>query len=107
MCCHSGSRTITHPSYLKINNCPLLFVWQPRIMLAQLAGVRENENRARQDARAVAARRASRLRVSPAMDADNAKLGADIASSGWDAVTRLRTVARRREDGGDRPAGLA
>ncbi len=97
----------THPSYLKIENKPVLFVWQPRVMLAQLGGPEKTKvalDKMREQCRKAGF---SGLRVIACMDAANAKLGADIAASGWDAVTGYGLSPSGVQTVGEDPAGLS
>ncbi len=77
----------THPSYLKLDNRPVLFVWQPRILLAELGG--PERTKAALDKMRAQCRLAGfdGLRLIACMDAADTRLGADIAASGWDAVS--------------------
>ncbi len=76
-----------HPSYLKLDNMPLLFVWQPRRLLPQLGGPEGT----RQTFEAMRARCRDAgfagLRIIACMDGPDEELGRQIAASGWDAVT--------------------
>jgi hypothetical protein len=96
-----------HPSYLKIENKPVLFVWQPRILLAELGG--PEKTRAALDKMRERCRKAgfAGLRVIACMDAASAKLGADIAASGWDAVTGYGLSPAGVKTVGEDAAGLA
>ena len=97
----------THPSYLKIDNRPVLFVWQPRILLAELGG--PEKTKAALDKMREQCRKAgfSGLRVVACMDAAQAKLGADIAASCWDAVTGYGLSPSGVKTVGEDAAGLA
>ena len=97
----------THPSYLKIDNKPVLFVWQPRILLAELGG--PEKTKVALDKMREQCRRAgfAGLRVIACMDAANAKLGADIAASGWDAVTGYGLHPSGMKTVGEDAAGLS
>lgn len=97
----------THPSYLKIDNKPVLFVWQPRILIAQLGGPEKTKvalDKMREQCRKAGF---NGLRVIACMDAAQAKLGADIAASGWDAVTGYGLSPSGVETVGEDAAGLA
>ena len=97
----------THPSYLKIDNKPVLFVWQPRILLAELGGPEKTKvalDKMREQCRKAGF---SGLRVIACMDAAQAKLGADIAASGWDAVTGYGLAPSGVKTVGEDAAGLA
>ncbi|MBP7638315.1 MAG: glycoside hydrolase family 99-like domain-containing protein [Kiritimatiellae bacterium] len=97
----------THPSYLKIENKPVLFVWQPRVLLAELGGAEKTKvalDKMREQCRQAGF---SGLRVIACMDAANAKLGADIAASGWDAVTGYGLSPAGVQTAGEDPAGLS
>lgn len=97
----------THPSYLKIENQPVLFVWQPRVLLAELGG--PEKTKVALDKMRAQCRQAgfSGLRVIACMSAANAKLGADIAASGWDAVTGYGLSPAGVKTVGEDLAGLA
>ncbi len=97
----------THPSYLKIDNRPLLFVWQPRVLLAELGG--PEKTRAALDKMRARCRQAGfdGLRIIACMDAAHPKLGADIAASGWDAVTGYGLSPAGVKIVGEDPAGHA
>ena len=77
----------SHPSYLKLDNMPLLFIWQPRRLLPQLGG--PEGMRKAFDAMRARCRDAgfAGLRIVACMDGPEDGLGAQIAESGWDAVT--------------------
>ena len=97
----------THPSYLKIENKPVLFVWQPRILLAELGGPEKTKvalDKMREQCRKAGF---AGLRVVACMDAANAALGADIAASGWDAVTGYGLFPSGVKTVGEDAAGLA
>ncbi len=97
----------THPSYLKIENKPVLFVWQPRVLLAELGGAEKTKvalDKMREQCRQAGF---SGLRVIACMDAANAKLGADIAASGWDAVTGYGLSPAGVQTVGEDLAGLS
>ncbi|MDX9867817.1 MAG: LamG-like jellyroll fold domain-containing protein [Kiritimatiellia bacterium] len=97
----------SHPSYLKIENQPVLFVWQPRVLLAELGG--PEKTRAALDKMRGQCRKAgfSGLRIIACMNAADAKLGADIAASGWDAVSGYGLTPPGVKPVGEDPAGLA
>jgi len=97
----------THPSYLKIENKPVLFVWQPRVLLAQLGGPEKTKvalDKMREQCRKAGF---SGLRVIACMDAANANLGAAIAASGWDAVSGYGVTPSGVKTVGEDPAGLS
>ncbi|HRR34857.1 MAG TPA: glycoside hydrolase family 99-like domain-containing protein, partial [Kiritimatiellia bacterium] len=97
----------THPSYLKIENKPVLFVWQPRVLLAELGGAENTKvalDKMRERCRQAGF---AGLRVIACMDAANAKLGADIATSGWDAVTGYGLSPAGVNPVGEDPSGLS
>lgn len=77
----------THPSYLKLDHMPLLFVWQPRRLLPQLGG--PEGMRKTFDVMRARCREAgfAGLRLIACMDGPEEELGGQIAASGWDAVT--------------------
>lgn len=97
----------THPSYLKIDNRPVLFVWQPRILLAELGG--PEKTKAALDKMREQCRKAGfdGLRIIACMDAGHPKLGAEIAASGWDAVTGYGLAPSGVKTVGEDPAGLS
>jgi hypothetical protein len=97
----------THPSYLKIDNRPVLIVWQPRILLAELGGPEKTKvalDKMREQCRKAGF---NGLRVIACMDAAQVKLGADIAASGWDAVTGYGLSPAGVKTVGEDPAGLS
>ena len=77
----------THPSYLKLGNMPVLFIWQPRRLLPQLGG--PEGTRKAFDAMRARCRAAgfAGLRIIACMNGPEEVLGKQIAESGWDAVT--------------------
>lgn len=96
----------THSSYLKIDNQPVLFVWQPRRLIPQLggpAGTKRALAKMREQCRKAGF---NGLRIIACMDGVDPVLGQQIAESGWDAVSgyNLRTDAQPI---GLDPAGLA
>ena len=96
----------THPSYLKIDNQPVFFVWQPRRLIPQLggpAGTKQALEKMRQQCRKVGF---DGLRIIACMDSRNADLGKQIAESGWDAVSGYNLATDAKPVGLD-PAGLA
>ncbi len=97
----------THPSYLKIDNQPVLFVWQPRILIPQLGGPEQTKQAfAKMRARCREAG-FDGLRIIACMNAANAMLGKQIAESGWDAVTGYGLTPAGVEPVGRDTAGLA
>ena len=95
------------PSYLKIENKPVLFVWQPRVLLAQLGGPEKTKvvlDKMREQCRKAGF---GGLRVIACMDAAQGKLGADIAASGWDAVSGYGVEPSGVKTVGEDPAGLS
>lgn len=75
------------PCYLKVDNMPVLFVWQPRRLIPQLGGA-EGAKQALELARARCREAGfAGLRWVACMDGADEKLGRDIEASGWDAVT--------------------
>lgn len=96
----------TQPSYLKLDNMPLLLVWQPRKLIPQLGGP-EGTRKAfeRMRARCREAGFAG-LRLIACMDGPNEKLGSEIASSGWDAVTGYCVDHHKAPQTGIDPDGI-
>ncbi len=77
----------THPSYLKVDNIPVLFVYLPGKMMAQLGGAegtRQAFARMREQCRAAGL---GGLRLVACLSGPDATQGALIAETGWDAVT--------------------
>ena len=77
----------THPSYTKVDNMPLLFVYLPRTLMAQLGGTEGTRRtldlmRARCRAAGLAG-----LRVIACMSGPSEELGPQIGACGFDAVT--------------------
>jgi hypothetical protein len=96
----------THPSYLKINNQPVLFVWQPRQLLAQLGGP-EKTKQALEKMRAQCKKSGfNGLRIIACLDGLNPALATQVAASGWDAVSGYNLSTKAQPVGLD-PAGLA
>ena len=97
----------THPSYLKLENKPVLFIWQPRRLIPQLGG--PEGTRAAFDAMRQRCREAgfAGLRIIACMDGPEEKLGQQIAESGWDAVTGYGLRPRGVQDVGIDPDGIA
>ncbi len=96
-----------HPSYLKIDHQPVLVVWQPGPLIAQLGGP-EGTRRAFDKMRAQCrAAGFSGLRIIACLSAADPKLGPQIAASGWDAVTGYNLSPAGVEIAGVDPAGLA
>ena len=97
----------THPSYLKLDNMPVLFVWQPRRLLPQLGG--PEGTRKAFDAMRARCRKAgfAGLRIIACMDGPEERLGKEISESGWDAVTGYGLRPSGVEDVGLDPDGIA
>jgi hypothetical protein len=96
----------THPSYLKIDNQPVLFVWQPRVLIPQLGGPAKTKI-ALEKMRAQCRKAGfNGLRIIACMDGRNPDLGKQIAESGWDAVSGYNLSTDAKPVGLD-PAGLA
>ena len=96
----------THPSYLKLDNLPLLFVWQPRRLIPQLGGpegTREAFERMRAQCRKAGF---AGLRIIACMDGPEEALGKQIAESGWDAVTGYGLRVTGVKDAGIDPDGI-
>ncbi|NQT92745.1 MAG: glycoside hydrolase family 99-like domain-containing protein [Lentisphaerae bacterium] len=96
----------SHPSYLKIDNQPVLFVWQPRRLIPQLggpAGTKLAFEKMRAQCRTAGF---DGLRIIACMDALDPVLGKQIAESGWDAVSGYNLNTDAKTVGLD-PAGLA
>ena len=96
----------THPSYLKIDNQPVLFIWQPRNLLAELGGPAKTKqalDKMRQQCRKAGF---NGLRIIACLDGLNEELGKQIAESGWDAVSGYNLSTDAKPVGLD-PAGLA
>jgi hypothetical protein len=97
----------THPSYVKVDNLPLLFVWQPRLLIPQLGGpegTRQAFERMRARCRDAGF---AGLRLIACMDGPDATLGKQIAESGWDAVTGYGLRPSGVRDAGVDPEGTA
>ncbi len=96
----------THPSFLKLDNMPLLFVWQPRRLLPQLGG--PEGTRKTFDAMRTRCREAgfAGLRIIACMDGPEEALGKQIAESGWDAVTGYGLRPSGVRDAGIDPDGI-
>lgn len=97
----------THPSYLKIDNQPVLFVWQPRPLLEQLGGPEKTKiafDKMREQCRQHGF---AGLRIIACMPNANQTLGKLIAESGWDALTGYTVVPPNVPIAGYDPAGLA
>jgi hypothetical protein len=96
----------THPSYVKVDNQPLLFVWQPRKLIPQLggpAGTQQAFERMRARCREAGF---AGLRLIACMDGPEEALGKEIAASGWDAVTGYGLRPRGVPDAGVDPEGI-
>jgi hypothetical protein len=97
----------THPSYLKIDNQPVLVVWRPERLLSQLGGpvnTRQAFDKMRAQCREAGF---GGLRIIACMPAANPILGKQIAESGWDAVTGYNLSPAGVKIAGHDPAGLA
>ena len=96
-----------HPSYLKIDNQPVLFVWQPRILIPQLGGPEQTKQAFTKMRARCREAGFDGLRIIACMNAANATLGEQIAESGWDAVTGYGLTPAGVEPVGRDAAGLA
>lgn len=77
----------THPSYLKIDNQPVLFVWRPEKVGPQLGGT-ENTRKAFDAMRAACrARGFAGLRLIGCLDQANPVLQERLLAEGWDATS--------------------
>jgi hypothetical protein len=77
----------THPSYLKIDNQPVLFVWRPERVGPQLGGA-ENTRKAFDAMRAACrAKGFAGLRIIGCLDRANPALQERLAAEGWDATS--------------------
>ncbi len=97
----------SHPSYLKIDNQPVLFVWQPGRLIPQLGGPEKTKQtfaRVRAQCRKAGFKG---LRIIACMNAADKKLGGEIAASGWDAVSGYGLIPAGVVPVGLDPAGLA
>lgn len=97
----------THPSYLKIDNQPVLVVWQPRRLIPQLGGpegTRQAFDKMRAQCREAGF---DGLRIIACMNGPDEALGKQIAESGWDAVTGYNLSPAGVKTAGLDPAGLA
>ncbi len=98
----------THPSYLKIDNRPILFVWQPRKLIPELGGPEKTKQAF--DKMRAQCRKAGfdGLRIIACMDnPHDATLAKQIQESGWDAVSGYNLSIRDVKPAGLDPAGLA
>ena len=98
----------THPSYLKIDNQPVLFIWQPRKLIPELGGPEKTKQAL--DKMRAQCRKAGfdGLRIIACMDNPNdIALGKQIQESGWDAVSGYNLSIRDVKPVGLDPAGLA
>ncbi|TWT84996.1 Laminin G domain protein [Planctomycetes bacterium CA13] len=96
----------TNPSYLKIDNQPVLFVWQPRQLIRQLGGANGTKQafaKMREQCRQAGF---DGLRLIACMDSLDDALAKQIAESGWDAVSGYNLSTDAKPVGLDR-AGLA
>ncbi|NOY81590.1 MAG: hypothetical protein GXP31_11385 [Kiritimatiellaeota bacterium] len=87
----------THPSYLKIGNMPVLFVWRPEKVAPQLGGsaaVRRTFEAMRRKARSAGL---AGLRIVGCLDRANPPLQKRLAVEGWDATSgyAVRPAAER------------
>jgi hypothetical protein len=77
----------TNPSYLKIDNQPVLFVWRPEKVGPQLGGT-ENTRKAFDAMRAACrAKGFAGLRIIGCLDRANPELQKRLAAEGWDATS--------------------
>ena len=77
----------TNPSYLKVDNMPVLFVWRPEKVGPQLGGA-ENTRRAFDAMRAACrAKGFAGLRIIGCLDKANRDLQERLAAEGWDATS--------------------
>ena len=96
----------THPSYLKLDNMPVLFVWQPRRLIPQLGGpegTREAFERMRARCRDAGF---AGLRLIACMNGPEKTLGKQIAESGWDAVSGYGLLPSGIRNAGVDPDGI-
>ncbi len=98
----------THPSYLKIDNRPVLFIWQPRKLIPELGGP-EKTKQALEKMRAQCREAGfDGLRIIACMDNPHDEmLGKQIEQSGWDAVSGYNLSIRDVKPAGLDPAGLS
>jgi len=97
----------THPSYLKIDNQPVLFIWQPRILIPELGGPEKTKiafDKMREQCRKAGFKG---LRIIACMDGLNPTLGRQISEGGWDAVSGYNLSPEGVKITGMDPAGLA
>lgn len=97
----------THPSYLKLDNRPVLFVWQPRKLIPQLGGPEGTHSafdRMRAQCRDAGF---AGLRIIACMNNAEEHLGEQIATSGWDAVTGYGLRPSGVSDEGVDPDGIS
>jgi len=96
----------THPSYLKLDNMPLLFVWQPRKLIPQLGGPAGTGKAF--EAMRLRCQEAgfAGLRIIACMDGPEDALGKQIEESDWDAVTGYGLRPNGVKDAGVDPDGI-
>jgi hypothetical protein len=97
----------SHPSYLKIDNQPVLFVWQPRPLIEQLGGTEKTTIAFAKMREQCRQHGFAGLRIIACMPTVNKPLGKLIAASGWDALSGYNLQPAGVPIVGYDPAGLA
>ncbi|MCK5805200.1 MAG: glycoside hydrolase family 99-like domain-containing protein [Lentisphaeria bacterium] len=96
----------THPSYLKIGNMPVLFVWRPRRLFPQLGGT-EGTRKAFDAMRARCREEGfAGLRIIACMNGPDDNFGKQIQESGWDAVSGYHLRPSGVSNAGVDPDGI-